>query len=129
MTSTLSSFLAPSSGPLTMQQFVDNYLNPVLRTLVTAPQVVTGAQYTVGSSDSDLIVGSSVALSLVLPASSLNLGRKLGVKTLAQALNSTAANVYPIGSTVLSAVILTSAAGKWAELKADGTNWVIMRSN
>lgn len=130
MTSTLSSFLAPSTGPLTMQQFVDTYLNPALKAAgLTAPQSISGATYTVGSSDTDLIIAATVAMSLTLPASSLNLGRVLNVKTLAQAINSTAANVYPIGTTVLGTVICSSVAGKWAHLKADGTNWVVMASN
>lgn len=127
-----SAYLAPSSGPLTMASFVANYLNPVISALMSPPVVITGTSYAPGTSDANIVNESTVAMALTLPPSSLFGGRPINIKTLGQAVNSVGSNVMPLASTTPSTAILSSAAGKWARLVADGNasgNWVIMASN
>jgi len=45
----------------------------------------------------------------------------------AQLLESVTSNVCPIGSGVPGTAILTNAAGSWATMVSDGTNWIIMQ--
>jgi hypothetical protein len=45
------------------------------------------------------------------------------------AVNSASANVVPLAGGAAAAPILTGAAGKYATLQSDGTNWQIMAAN
>src|SRR6266487_4043967 len=118
-----------TAGPETFGDFILTHLNPALAFLLNPPSIITASSYAPVAGDGSLIINSTAAESLTLPASSLSSGRPLAIKTLGQAVNSVASNVVPVGSTVAGTVILSSAAGKWAELRADGTNWVVMKSN
>lgn len=124
-----SVYAASTSGPETFGDWILNHYNPALAVMLNPPAIVTSSLYALASSDANLIINAAAAHLLTLPASSLSAGRPLNIKTLGQSVGTTLSNVVPIGSTVAGSVILSSAAGKWAELHADGTNWVIMKSN
>lgn len=119
-------FAFSTSGPETFGDFILTHLNPALAFLLNPPVTITASSYAPVAGDGSLIINSTATENLTLPASSLNSGRPLEIKTLGQAVQSVANNVVLIGGTTGQATILAAAAGKWARLKADGTNWVIM---
>lgn len=122
-----TSFFLPSTGPQTMAQMVASYWNPFFALLFAPPTDISGSSYALTTADAALVNKSTVAMSLTLPPSSLNSGRPLEIMNVSgQAINSTAANVYPAGSTVPGTVIQSSGVGKWSRLRADGANWRIM---
>jgi len=95
-----------------------------------APVTVTASTYTVGANESDIIFNTSTTHTLTLPSASANPGRFLFVKTIAAfAVNSASSNVCPISSATPGTAILAATAGKWATLKSDGTNWIVMAAN
>lgn len=92
------------------------------------------ANYTVDSGtglDTDLIFNGGGSLTVTLPApSAANAGRVLRIKTIAaQTVVSASSNVVPLAGGAAGTAILAATAGKWADLKSDGTNWIIMASN
>lgn len=95
-----------------------------------APVTVTASTRTVGANESDIIFNTSATHTLTLPSASSNPGRFLFVKTIAAfAVNSASSNVCPISSATPGTAILAATAGKWATLKSDGTNWIVMAAN
>ena len=94
-----------------------------------APQTITAATYTVASTDSSLIF-STTNNTLTLPTASTCSGRVLYVKNIsANSVVSASTNVVPLGSAGTGTAILAAAAGKFAMMQSDGTNWVIMMAN
>jgi hypothetical protein len=95
----------------------------------TAP--ITAATYTVSISDTDLIANRAGTITLTLLASPIAYaGCKLNVKTIqAQTVVSASANVVPRAGGAAGTAILAAAAGNWAELMFDGTNWLIMKGS
>lgn len=94
----------------------------------SAPNTQTGATYSVSTSDSSIIANRAGTVTLTLLSPSLFPGRWLTVKTVqAQTVVSASSNVVPRGSTTAGTAILAAAAGNWADLQSDGTNWIIMR--
>lgn len=93
------------------------------------PVSVGAATYTVAATDTDLIF--SVGCTVTLPSAASFKGRELWMKTIAAvAIISNASNVKPIGTNTAGTAILSSAAaGKFARLVSDGTNWVVMAAN
>jgi hypothetical protein len=94
-----------------------------------APVSVTTATHTVSSTTEQIVADRSAGtVTLTLPAPTLWIGREIGVKTVqAQTVVSSASNVVPIGGGSAGTAILGATAGAWAQLKSDGTNWVIMQ--
>lgn len=91
---------------------------------------VTATAYTVQTSDAAIIFNQAALVTLTLPAPASNVGRWLRVKTVAGGVNSASSNVLPLANdSVANATVVASAAGKYAVLACDGTNWVIMHGN
>jgi len=100
-------------------------------TLATGtPATKTGTSYTVGATDSSLILNPSGAFTLTLPTASTNPGRWLHLKLIAaQTVVSASSNVVPLAGGAAGTAILAATAGKWAALQSDGSAWQIMMSN
>jgi len=94
------------------------------------PKTICGAgnTYTQLSSDYSLISNDASAtctITLLNPATFP--GRILNIKTTqAQTVVSASANVIPRAGGAAAAPILAGAAGNWATLQSDGTNWILM---
>jgi hypothetical protein len=94
-----------------------------------APVVQTG-NFTVGTADNWLLCNGAASITVTLPAPASFTGREIMIKTIAaQTVVSASANVAPLIGGAASTAILSAAAGKWATLVSNGTNWVIMQSN
>jgi len=92
----------------------------------SAPVTKTAA-YTVGAADDYIIMNGSGSLALTLPSPARNVGRSIMVKTVAAfTVTSASSNVVPKAGGAAGTAILAGAAGNWAELVSDGTNWVVM---
>lgn len=95
-----------------------------------APTTTASSSYSVGAQDADVIYNVAGTTTTVLPTASSFTGRELWVKTItANAVNSSASNVVPLVGGAAGTAILTATAGKWARLKSDGANWIIMAGN
>jgi hypothetical protein len=92
----------------------------------------SGTSSTVAATDTDYIINASGTYTLTLPAATTtNTGRLINLKSInAQIVNSASSNVVPLsGTQTAGTAIFTATAGKWATLRSDGTNWVIMQGN
>jgi hypothetical protein len=96
-----------------------------------APTVVSGTTYTVGSNDAALICTNPAGCTLTLPSTAMHQGRILSVKTTqAAAIISAGTDVVPLAGGSAGSAILSATAGKWAELRMDGSNvWQIVKGN
>lgn len=100
-------------------------LGQILRTSI--PTTVTGASYTVLATDSDIIANRAGTVTLTFESAPNIPGKRLVIRTIqAQTVASASANVVPRVGGAAGTAILAAAAGNWAELKSDGTNWQIM---
>lgn len=83
-----------------------------------------------GVNDSFLICNNAGTVTETLLSAATYPGRILTIKTTtANAVVSASSNVVPMIGGVVGTAILAAAAGKWAILVSDGTNWIIMSSN
>lgn len=97
---------------------------------LNAPVSVTGATYSVATTDNWIIANRAGTVTLTLPTASSFVGRILTVKNVqAQTVVSASSNVVPIGATAAGTAILAATAGKFAKLVSDGTNWITMEAN
>lgn len=89
------------------------------------------ANYTVTGVEGAIIMNGSGTLTLTLPTASTLPGRWLYIKTIAnQAVVASASVVAPLTSATAGVTIVAATAGKFAQLKSDGTStWVIMAAN
>jgi len=90
--------------------------------------VTKTADFTLAATENWIIVNKATTnCTATLPAASSWTGREFTIKTL-QALTvvSASSNVVPRNGTAAGTAILAAAAGNWATLVSDGTNWVIM---
>lgn len=95
-----------------------------------APNTQIGSTYAVLATDTDIIANRAGTITLTLPSAAAFVGRVIRVKTIqAQTVISDASNVAPMTSATPGTAILGGTAGKWADLKSDGTNWIIMAGN
>lgn len=96
----------------------------------SAPVTKT-ADFTLADGEDDIINNKTGSACVVtLGAASDYTGRSVWIKTIqAQAVNSASSNVVPLAGGAAGTAILTGTAGKWARLKSDGNNWVIMAGN
>ena len=87
---------------------------------------VTAAAYTVLPDDRTLIVNRAGVVTLTLLPPAAWAGHDLRVITAqAQAVVSAASNVAQPGAAAGTA-ILPATAGSWADLRSDGTSWVVV---
>lgn len=84
--------------------------------------------YAISGLDRDVTFNISGTATVALPAPSQFIGRKLRLRTINSAVQSSAANVVPVAGGAAGTALL-SAGGKWAELISDGTNWQVMAAN
>lgn len=92
--------------------------------------VTKTASFTLAATENSLICNGSGSITVTFPAASAWTGREVRIKTIAaQTVVSASSNVVPLASAVAGTAILDAAAGKWATLISDGTNWVIMAAN
>lgn len=95
----------------------------------TSPVVVNAATYTVVHTDGVIRI-TTTNCTITLPSAALYPGRLLVVSNLtANSLVSAASNVCPLGSATPGTAILAATAGKFANLRSDGTNWLIEGAN
>ena len=91
-----------------------------------APVTKTG-DFTLADTENWLIVNKGSSCTVTLPAASSWTGREFTIKVItAHAVVSASSNVVPINSATAGTSILGAAAGNWATLVSNGTNWVIM---
>lgn len=102
-----------------------------LRTPTSYPvNLQTGSSYTVVDTDQSVSFNAAGTCTVTLPSASANSGRELFFKTTAaQAVVSAASNVQPLAGGPNVTSILSAVAGRWALLKSDGNNWLIMAAN
>jgi hypothetical protein len=86
--------------------------------------------FTLGITENWIVCSGAAAITATLPAASAWTGREIMVKTVTNfAVVSSAANIVPLTGGSVSTAILSAAAGKYAALVSDGTNWITMESN
>lgn len=86
--------------------------------------------YSLVTADCSLIFNGAGSITLTLQAAASFPGRILYVKTIAaQTVVSATSNVVPRTTATAGTAILAAAAGTWATLQSDGTNWVVMAGN
>jgi len=87
------------------------------------------SSFTLATDEATIIVNSATTVTVTLPAGSATPGRELWIKSVgAGTVVSKSSNVVPQAGGAAGTAIL-GAAGRWALLIADGTNWTIMASN
>lgn len=95
-----------------------------------SPVTETGATRTVAITDSEIIANRAGTITLTLPDATKFNGRKIRVRTIqAQTVVSASSNVVPLVGGAAGTAILAATAGKWADLKSEGTAWQIMAGN
>jgi hypothetical protein len=100
--------------------------NVALYNFGVAPATKT-TNYTVVDGDQWLIFNGAGSITVTLPAPGSYQGRELSMKTIAAfTVVSASSNVAPRTSATAGTAILAAAAGSWATMVSDGTNWVIM---
>lgn len=106
------------------------YIPKLVHASVYGSIATTGGNYTVADGDEDIIFSNAGASSTITLPSATPGGRTLWLKTVQnQAVVSASANVVPINGGAAGTAILAATAGKWAKLKSDGSNWVVMAAN
>lgn len=92
----------------------------------SAPVTKT-ASFTLANHESNIICNGAGSITVTLPAASLWPGREVMIKTIAaQTVVSASSNVVPLTGGAAGTAILAAAAGRFATLVSDGTNWIIM---
>ena len=85
------------------------------------------ADFTLADTENWIIVNKGSAGTATLPAASSWTGREFTIKVItAHTVVSASSNVVPRNSTTAGTAILAAAAGNWATLVSNGTNWVAM---
>jgi hypothetical protein len=91
-----------------------------------APVTKTG-DFTLAATENWVICNGTGSITVTFPAASSWTGREVMIKTIAaQTVVSASSNVVPRNSATAGTAILAAAAGNWATLVSDGTNWIIM---
>jgi len=89
--------------------------------------VTKTADFTLADTENWIIVNKGSAGTATLPAASSWTGREFTIKVItAHTVVSASSNVVPRNSTTAGTAILAAAAGNWATLVSNGTNWVAM---
>ena len=114
----------------TADQF-DDYMNRFWKASFPTENIVTetAATRTVALTDRYIICNRAGTVTLTLPAAATYPGYEFTVKTItANTVVSASSNVVPVTSATAGTAILAATAGRWADLRSDGTNWVIVRA-
>lgn len=91
---------------------------------------VVTSTYTMAPGDMALIFNATADCTLTLQLATTMNGQEVTVKTIAaHAVISASANVVPLAGGAAGTAILPATAGKFAKLRSDGTNWIIMEAN
>jgi len=93
-------------------------------------RTVSGSNsFTVNATDTDIICNRSGTVTVTLPDAASSQGRVLNIKTIqaSAVVSATPSSVVPVDDTTAGTAILPATDGAWAQLKCDGTNWVIMQ--
>ncbi|RWO39113.1 MAG: hypothetical protein EOS12_28590 [Mesorhizobium sp.] len=90
--------------------------------------VTKTADFSVAATENWLINNKAAATCTVtLPAAASFTGREITIKNLqAFTVVSASSNVVPLAGGAAATAILAAAAGRWATLVSDGTNWIVM---
>jgi len=89
--------------------------------------VTKTADFSLADTENWLIVNKGSSCTVTLPAASSWTGREFTIKVItAHTVVSASSNVVPRNSATPGTAILAAAAGNWATLVSNGTNWVIM---
>lgn len=105
------------NGPTTITQLITGASG------VTTP--ITGTTYTATANDTNLVFNGTATCTVTLPTATA--GKIMFMKTIAAfTVVSASSNVLPRTSGTAGTAILSAAAGSWAMLVGNGTNWVIM---
>ena len=89
----------------------------------------TGATHTLAATTKQLIANRAGTITVTLPAGSAVPGREIYMRTIqAQTVVSASSDVIPLTGGAAGTAILPAAAGAFALLKSDGTNWQITYS-
>jgi hypothetical protein len=89
--------------------------------------VTKTVDFTLADTENWIIVNKGSAGTATLPAASSWTGREFTIKVItAHTVVSASSNVVPRNSTTAGTAILAAAAGNWATLVSNGTNWVAM---
>ena len=94
-----------------------------------APVTKTAA-FTVADNEHWLICNGTASIAVTLPDAATNLGREIMLTNRAAfTVVSASSNVVPLAGGAAGTAILAAAAGKYATLVSDGTNWIITQAN
>ncbi len=94
-----------------------------------APAIKTAA-FTVADNEHWLICNGTASIPVTLPDAATNLGREIMLTNRAAfTVVSASSNVVPLAGGAAGTAILAAAAGKYATLVSDGTNWIITQAN
>jgi len=136
-----SSLMANIIGALIVQNTGQNVIDDgstatILANLSAAlsvssvPKTNGAATYTMVLADTDLIANYAGIQTVTLLNPVNYPGKEVVIKTItANTVVSASANVVPQVGGAAATAILAATAGKWARLKSDGANWIIMSSN
>ena len=122
-------YLNPHEKDPIQQNAVIRQLAQVAANPQHSPATIT-TTYTMLATDDALIFNGGATISVTLLSAANYPGRSVLLKTVAaQAVISAAVNIIALASTTASSAILSASAGKWANLRSDAVNWVIMAAN
>lgn len=94
-----------------------------------APVIKTAA-FTVADNEHWLICNGTASIAVTLPDAATNMGREIMLTNRAAfTAVSASSNVVPLAGGAAGTAILAAAAGKYATLVSDGTNWIITQAN
>ena len=94
-----------------------------------APVTKTAA-FTVADNEHWLICNGTASIPVILPDAATNPGREIMLTNRAAfTVVSASSNVVPLAGGAAGTAILAAAAGKYATLVSDGTNWIITQAN
>lgn len=110
----------------------DDWLNRFWKVALPTQSMVTetAATRTVALTDKFIICNRAGTITLTLPNPATYPGFEFNVRTItANTVVSASSNVVPLAGGAAGTAILAATAGKWADLRSDGTNWLIIRAN
>lgn len=117
-----------TSGPLSNGATGGNQIIDKNIGFAKTPTVVIATPYTMTGADDYITVNVGSLTTITLLSPSTFSGMQVLIRSVNSSVQSGSSNVVPIGGGAAGNTILT-AAGKWALLLADGTNWQIMQAN
>ncbi len=117
--------------PRTTADLAYDWLNRFYKVELPTESMVTetAATRTVALTDKFITCNRAGTVTLTLPSASAYPGHEFNVRTItANTVVSASSNVQPISSATAGTAILAATAGRWADLRSNGTDWVIVRA-